>query len=82
MKAIITIAEKSIYHQTLVVETDDMNRLKKILEEEVDGNASDLYGVVDILRNHGIKIIEKDENDSYPWLEVAEIYDVSEIENE
>ena len=80
MKAIITVAEKSIYHHTVIVETSNTDQLKKILEK-VEGNVSDLYDVLDILKEHGIKIVEKDE-DGYPWVEVAEIYEVREIEDE
>ena len=81
-KVVIIVAEKSIYHQRLVVETEDMEKLKKILEEEVEGKASGLYKAMDILESQGIKIVDKEENDSYPWEEVVEIYDVYEVEGE
>lgn len=80
MKTIVTVEEKTVYHHKLIIEPENKEQLEKIIRN-IKGNASDLYEVMDILLENGVKIVEKIEIDD-PWIEAAEILDVSEISDE
>lgn len=79
MRVVIIINENFVYENKLVVETDDIDYLKKILAEKVEDDASDIYQAMDILQAHGIKIIDKEEFDS-PWggISINDVYEVDE----
>ena len=79
MRVVIIINENYVYENKLVVETEDMDYLKKILAEKVEDKASGIYQAMDILEAHGIKIVDKEEFDNpFGGVTVNNVYEVDE----